>query len=61
MFSLHLLQFDVTDATSKVLSDAFDVRQLPSKVRQLQRKSELDYVYVTTETTVRKDVTILDQ
>ena len=57
-FSLCLLQFDVTDATSK---DAFDVRQMPSKVRQLQWKSGLDYVYVATETTVRKDVTILDQ
>ena len=63
-FSLCLLQFDVTDATSstsRVLSDAFDVRQMPSQVRQLQWKSGLDYVYVATETTVRKDVTILDQ
>ena len=63
-FSLCLLQFDVTDATSstsRVLSDTFDVRQMPSQVRQLQWKSGLDYVYVATETTVRKDVTILDQ
>ena len=60
-FSLHLLQFDVTDSTIKDLSDDFDVRQMPSQVRHLQWKSGLDYVYVATETTVRKDVTIFDQ
>ena len=60
MFSLCLLQFDVTDATSRVLVDVFDVRQMPSQVRQLQWKSGLDYVYVATKTTVRKDVTNFD-
>ena len=60
-FSLCLLQFDVTNATSstsRVLSDAFDVRQMPSQVRQLQWKSGLDYVYVATETTVRIAISV---